>query len=307
MSAGLGAALALAAIAVGAQVLKPAPGPALDLIRLLPAVGAVKGWTAAGDPQIYKGEDLFLYINGGAEIYHEYGFRQVIAQEYKGAGGETISLEIYEMADPAAAFGMFTFKSSASGKPMEVGQGGKLEDYYLNFWKGLCLVTITAFDESPECRAGLEPLARAVDARIAPRGERPEIMAAVPKEWSEAGRIVYLKGFIGLINVRTLLPSDAFLFREGLAVDRTDFTAFIFNYGSSAEASGRLEAVREAFASSPLYKEVRKAKEGGFDALDVKGGRLAARLRGSRIALVRVPPEASAGTDPAAILSKLKQ
>ena len=77
--------------------------------------------------------------------------------------------------------------------------------------------------------------------------------------------------------------------------------------GARTEAAARWEAIRKAFASSPLYKDVRTAKEGGFDALDAKGGRLAARLRGSRIALVRVPPEAPAGTDPAAILSKLKQ
>jgi hypothetical protein len=306
MSTALGAALALAAIAAGAQILKPAPGPALDLARLLPAGGEAKGWTAAGDPQIFKGEDLFLYINGGAEVYQEYGFRRVIAQEYKGAGGKTISLEIYEMADPAAAFGMFTFKSSARGKPAELGQGGRIEDYYLNFWKGPCLVTITAFDESAECRAGLEPLAKAADARIVAKGVRPAIVDAIPKEWAETGRVIYLEGVIGLNNVHVFHPTDVFRFREAAAVEQASFTAFLFGYGNAAESAGRLDAIRKAFASSPLYKEVRAAKEGGFDALDAKSGRLAARLRGGRIALVRVPAGAPAGTDPAAILEKLK-
>jgi len=286
--------------------MKPAPGPALDLARLLPARGEVKGWTAAGDAQTYKGEDLFLYIDGGAEICHEYGFRQVIAQEYAGPGGKTISLEIYEMADPAAAFGMFTFKSSARGKTTGLGQGGQLEDYYLNFWKGSCLVTITALDESAECRAGLEPLARAVDGKIASKGVRPALADAVPAEWTEAGRVVYLKGFIGLNNIHIFLPTDVFRFREAVAVERPDFTAFLFGYGSAAEAAGRLNAVRKALASNPLYKDVRPTTQDGFSAFDAKGGRLAARLRGSRIAVVRIPASAPARTDPAAILEKWK-
>ena len=34
-------------------------------------------WSAEGEPEVYAGDDLFVYINGGAEIYHEYGFVQV--------------------------------------------------------------------------------------------------------------------------------------------------------------------------------------------------------------------------------------
>jgi len=302
----LGVAIVLAAAAAGAQILRPAPGPVLDLARFLPPKGAVQGWAAAGDPQIYKGEDLFLYIDGGAEIFHEYGFRQVITQEYKDTGGRTISLEIYEMSDPAAAFGMFTFKSSRLGKPVELGQGGRIEEYYLNFWKGPCLVTITALDESAECRAGILPLARAVDARIASKGDRPALWNAVPKECAEALRVVYLKGAIGLNNIRGLYPSDLFLFREAVAVEGNDFTVFLFGYASAAEAARRLEAVRKAFASSQIYKNVGAVKDGRFDAAEAKGGRIAARLLGSRIGLAIVPAAAPPGTTPEALLARLK-
>lgn len=306
-AAAIGAALVLAAAAAGGQILKPAPGPVLDLARFLPAKGAVQGWDTAGDSQIYKGEDLFLYINGGAEIFHEYGFRQVIAQEYQDAGGRTISLEIYEMADPAAAFGMFTFKSSREGKPADLGQGGRIEQYYLNFWKGPCLVTITALDESAECRAGIVPLARAVDARIALKGEKPVFTDAIPKDWAESFRVVYLKGVIGLNNIRALYPSDIFLFREAAAVAGKDFTVFLFGYASAAEAARRLEAVRKAFASSPLYKNVGRVKDGGFDAIEAtKGGRLALRLLGNRIGLARTEAETAGTESPAALLNRLK-
>jgi len=286
--------------------MKAAPPAGLDLVRFLPEAGGLKGWNAAGAPQAYKGEDLFLYIDGGAEIYHEYGFRQVLAQEFRSPSGKTLSLEIYEMADAAAAYGMFTFKSSAQGSPAAVGQDGRLEDYYLNFWKGPCLVTITAFDESAECRAGLLPLARAVDARMPPGGVRPSIMEAVPGEWRGKGRVVYLEGFIGLNNVRILFPSDIFLFREGWAAEQAGFMAFLFSYQDAAEAGRRFEAIRKAFGSGPLYKNVSAIRGGAFDAVVAKGGRLAARLQGERIAIALVRADAPAGATPAAILAKLK-
>jgi hypothetical protein len=289
-----------------APQMKAAPAAGLELARFLPEAGAVKGWNAAGAPQTYKGEDLFLYIDGGAEIYHEYGFRQVLAQEYRSGSGQTLSLEIYEMADAAAAYGMFTFKSSAKGSPAGVGQDGRLEDYYLNFWKGPCLVTITAFEESAECRAGLLPLARAVEARMALGGERPPIMRAVPEEWKGSGRAVYLEGFIGLNNVRILYPSDIFLFREGLAVEQLGFTVFLFSFPGAAEAGKRFEAIRKSFGSSPLYNNVSAIRSGGFDAILAKGGRLAARLIGARIGVALTAPDAPAGTDPAALLARIK-
>ncbi|MBE3111603.1 MAG: hypothetical protein IMZ46_14045, partial [Acidobacteria bacterium] len=42
----------------------------------LPADNAASGWTKDGELQEYEGEDLYTYIDGGAEIYQEYGFRR---------------------------------------------------------------------------------------------------------------------------------------------------------------------------------------------------------------------------------------
>ncbi len=210
------------------------------------------------------------------------------------------------MADPAAAFGMYTFKSSRQGKPADLGQDGRIEDYYLNFWKGPVLVTITALDEAAGVREGMVPLARAVDAQIAQKGERPAIMDALPDVWTKAARIVYLRGFIGLNNIRVLYPSDLFKFREAVAVERAGFTAFLFGYGSADEASRRFAEVGKAFKGSPLYKSVKTPAAGAIEAAEAKGGRLAARLLGNRIGLAIVAADAPPGTTPEALIAQLK-
>ena len=56
-----------------------APG---DLSGYLPASGEVAGWTLSDAPKNYRGDKLFVMINGGADIYHEYGFTQVLSAEY---------------------------------------------------------------------------------------------------------------------------------------------------------------------------------------------------------------------------------
>ena len=49
------------------------------------------GWTPSEDARVFSGDDLFIYINGGAAIYHEYGFEEVRVSEYS-CGGRTISV-----------------------------------------------------------------------------------------------------------------------------------------------------------------------------------------------------------------------
>ena len=47
-------------------------GTQKSLIEYLPWGTASGEWKKKGKPLTYAGENLFEYINGGAEIYHEY-------------------------------------------------------------------------------------------------------------------------------------------------------------------------------------------------------------------------------------------
>jgi len=60
------------------------------------------------DVGIYKGMELYDYINGGADIYFEYGFKHAkeIHAKYKESEFE---ISIYDMGDNAGAFGILTY------------------------------------------------------------------------------------------------------------------------------------------------------------------------------------------------------
>ncbi|GEM_PF-870680 len=64
----------------------------------------------------YVGEALYGYINGGSDLYLEYGFRtlKVIDVQYK---GNSYVVEVYSMPSPEDAFGIYsqhTFKCSSA-------------------------------------------------------------------------------------------------------------------------------------------------------------------------------------------------
>jgi len=55
----------------------------------------------------YDGKSLWGYINGGADIYLEYGFRQAFVQDIR-YNSTLYKIEIYQMTDLESAYGIFS-------------------------------------------------------------------------------------------------------------------------------------------------------------------------------------------------------
>ena len=246
---GLMAALLVCAAAAG-----PRQGP---LRAYLPATGSVPGWATDGGPQEYEGDDLYTYIDGGAEIYQEYGFVRIVVQDYKNASGKSVSLEVFEMKTPAAAYGMYTFKRSGNGRAAELGSGAELESYYLNFWKGRFLVTLTGFDDSRETVNGLLALAGATDARLPGDGGEPPLVGALPPEGLRPGSVKYIKGPLGLNNIYSFATARGLGFAEGVRGLYDDgATLLILDYGSAGSRQQAWSELRAFLGSSERFTRV---------------------------------------------------
>ncbi len=280
-----GTALALTGlILAGVGAVRARAGQS-TLKTFVPADGGVTGWLKDGDLQEFAGEDLYTYIDGGAEIYQEYGFRRVVIQDYKNAAGKSVSLEIFEMETPAAAYGIFTFKRSGSGKSVGLGSGAELEDYYLNFWRGRCLVTLTGFDETEATVAGLLAIGGAVDGKIGEKADAPDLVAALPVEGLRPQSVKYLKGLLGLNNIYPLYTARGLAFVEavrGLYADEESL--ILLDYGSAEarreawlelrtglEKSGRFEPAKNYLADAVIFRDGK----GQYVAFKEDGDRIA--------------------------------
>lgn len=207
-----------------------------DLQSLLPKTGEVDSWKPVGMPENAVGDDLYILINGGAEIYHEYGFKQVVMQEYQNDKQKSINVEIYEMNDAASAFGIYSFKTGKDGKAVAIGQDALLEDYYLNFWKGNFIVTLTGFDNEDETIDGITTIARTIDQKIITNGTKPELTQALVAGGLEDHGMKYLKGSLALFNNYKFGTGDVFGLKEGVIGNYGEHKVFIFKYDNDSES-----------------------------------------------------------------------
>ena len=239
--------LLLIAVSAAAQ---QAPG---DLSVFIPKSGEVSGWTLSEEPKNYYGDNLFQMINGGADIYHEYGFTQVLSAEFMDARGKSIKLEIYEMESPAAAYGIYTFKVGDSGKALAIGREAFLEEYYLNFWKGNLLVTVIGPDSEEETLQGIVALAKAVDACIDKTGEQPGLAGPMLREPLAFSHPKYVRGLLGVMNSYIFDSENIFRVREGMTGSIGGCQAFVFRYSDESESGGAFEHATTRLGVSPKF------------------------------------------------------
>lgn len=214
----------------------------------------LSSWKPKGAHETYRKKDLFEYINGGADIYHEFGFNAVWVQTYENSQEERINLDIYEMEDSCAAYGIYTFKRDRDGVAKDLGQGGTKEGYYLNFWKGNLLVTLTGLDDSQSIGQGLEAIAGAVDKRIKTLGKVPEIMTVLPEKKQLKGSKKYFKGFLGFFNCYPFFTRDVFHFDEGAACEYEDHKeVIVLRFFDEPSFGKRFDEVKRAFKNSTKY------------------------------------------------------
>jgi len=253
---------------------KSAAGPQAEMKSLLPGTDQAPGWSADDGPQEYSGEDLYAYIDGGAEIYQEYGFLRVIVQDYKNQSGQSITAEIFAMKDPEAAYGMYSFKKSASGQVLEWGQESEaqLSDYYLNLWKGRYLATLTGFNEDQTTRQGLVDLGRIIAGKISEKAAKPSLLALLPDPGVKKSGIKYYKGNLGLFNTYAFDPASVFGVQEGVkGDDEKGGMLFVLKYSPSGKSRSQFEDAWKTFAKNVKYGQFRALSNDLFSMKDGLG------------------------------------
>jgi hypothetical protein len=156
----------------------------------LPDEGA--GWKAVAPAVHYDARTIFQYLDGHGEVYLAYGMAACHARRYAGPEGEgDVVVDVFEMASPADAFGVFTH--SREGEAVDVGQGGAFGYGTLSFWKGRRFVSVYAEQESERARTAVLALGGSVASALAETGAPPAILARLPRGGLDETSLVYLR------------------------------------------------------------------------------------------------------------------
>jgi hypothetical protein len=147
------------------------------LTDLLPE--AFDGWDISEKDQTYNRDNLFEYINGGAELYLSYGFTEVLSRRYSRPDQPDVVVDVFDMQNSRNAFGVFSFSREIVDQTF--GQGSQYTAGLMLFWKDGYYVSILASPETPESKDAVYGLARHLDEVIADEGPLPGVLSLLPR------------------------------------------------------------------------------------------------------------------------------
>jgi len=171
-------------------------------------------WERREEPEHYKGEGLFGYIDGGSEIFLQYGFKELFLCRYtlkSEAGEKEIILEVYRMESSADAFGIFSVKRSGDEKvSSRIKALNWVSETQINLVKGEYFINVVGFDCEEE---ELEEFAAFVAGRVEGEVELPLELSFLPSQSLIPGSERYIRGQLAASGDSILLHKDFWGFK----------------------------------------------------------------------------------------------
>jgi hypothetical protein len=215
---------------------------ASTLNSLLPRVA---GWTRAEEIQQYRAETLYEYIDGAAEAYIGYDFKELVVGQFRADGSKAqVTAEIYDMGTPLNAFGIYSVERFPESLFLDIGVQGYIEEGSLNFLAGRYYVKMLCYEGGGKTDSILKSFAADITGKLKEIGSLPALLRIFPKD----GRIVNSEKFI----LRNFLGFK-FLgggYMAGFNQAGQDFEAFLIEAKSEADAGSMFARYVDNFAKS---------------------------------------------------------
>jgi hypothetical protein len=157
---------------------KMASPTSVSLRDVFPDDNAISGWTRDGDAETYNSDTLYDMVDGQADAFFAYNFEQVAVQSY--AGEDTVlRIEIWQLATPADAYGLFT--RNRSGEPADIGNEGDTDPgRRLAFWQDRYYAQVRGRQSLADTT--LRAFADTIVAALPTGGETPALIDKLPPE-----------------------------------------------------------------------------------------------------------------------------
>jgi hypothetical protein len=241
-----------------------------------------QGWEQSGAKRQYSPDNLYDYKDGSAEGYLSFGFAAMQGIDCK-LGGDMLAVDVSEMNDADAAYGMFTANRDPRLPNAKIGMGGQVQPQSASFAKGKYYVELVLTGASPETdhSALLEAFAGKMEARIEGRTTPPEALDWFPRENLASARLIPES----VLGLRLLKRGYVAKYKQGQA-----FIVLEASPESAAEVLKKLRARFDGATDAKAGEEGFQAKAQYLDGICVfrKGRYLAgyANLPGAQEAAV---------------------
>ena len=250
----------------------------------LPPDGFLKSWNKSEKQRLFTAADLYGHINGGAEIFLEFGFEQLTVQSY--AQGRTadsqipaveINVEIYRMSDSIAATGIYLMNCGRESRDPAFADRHCLSKYQLIFKRNRYYVLIGNNTGQEALRPVMLEFAKHIAAQL-PAEQELKIDQLLPKKGLNKSSVRLIRGQYGLQSFFTLGKGNILqLGRDITAIsgcykdDNGEYTLIIADYPTEAAAAAAFKNVRTKLDKYLSVKENAKQRLVFKDANDKYG------------------------------------
>jgi hypothetical protein len=168
----------------------------------------VKGWLKSGQTLRFTKNDLYGHINGGAELFLEFGFNELLVQRYE-KGGEEITLEIYIMDSPDAALGIYLMKCGNETPIKDISIRNSANRYQFVLVKGDYFILVNSFSGNETLIPVMVELTKNT-LTVIPQGNPVKLLECLPEENLVAGSERIIRGPYALQPIFTFGKGDIF-------------------------------------------------------------------------------------------------
>lgn len=174
--------------------------------ELTPPESAAPGWKKVENLRVFSREDLYGYIDGGAELFLELGFDRLTLQKYRNGANE-FGVEIYLMTDPPAATGIYLMKCGKEIRDPVFKARHTLNRHQLMFVRERYYVTINNLSGADRMAPELLRFGGLVAAKL-PADRLPAELEALPAQGLIPGSERVVRGPYGFQSLYTLGDGD---------------------------------------------------------------------------------------------------
>jgi len=152
--------------------------------------------------RVFTGTALYGFMNGGADLYYEYGFKELVSREIV-YNDEEFTVDIYTMDTPLNAFGIYSIHAYKCLRADSLGRFDCLSKYQLQAVDGNAYVSIVFQSGSSVARKGADELYRMFVTEGKTGIHIPNQLMYMVKTYS--GTVKYMKGKLAVNNVQSSL------------------------------------------------------------------------------------------------------
>ena len=249
--------------------------------------------TAQGAPSFYGPDNLYQYMDGGADVYLLYDFQVLLHADFK-SGQAELTVDIFDMGNSEDAFGMYAAERAPGYNFLDIGIEAYRNEGILNFLQDRYYVKLAGF--GPGSDDLLEQFARVLSERIAGTRTFPTLLEKIPQEH----RVNHSEQFTRKdpLGHRFLGPAYVVSYKQG----ELESKLLISVAKDPAEAKTRLESLAKYFRESGKCEAAPDLGDGAIQASNTFEGHLIAVAQGRYLIMVINP-----ASDAAALLKKTAQ